>query len=218
MKFRSATPKALMGSVSVTNPEFGIAWNFFLYPVFSTGSLVPVRGLFWFHDEQTEGFVVVHNASGEPMKVSPRLEIGGQSYFAESFWLRGGEFRKFQLRRTLRLLGLGNVPAGGIEFRYEGVPDALKAHGVLFNKRGFSTEIDFLRADVWEKDREVGLRTPRFAVGRADPVLGLPQRTEFRPVLVLHNFWQNPADVTLAVSYRTGEGQQELTIPGRQRW
>jgi hypothetical protein len=45
VKFRSSSPKALMGSVSVTNPDFGIAWNFFLYPVFSTGPLVPVRGL-----------------------------------------------------------------------------------------------------------------------------------------------------------------------------
>ncbi len=215
VKFRASTPKALMGSVSVTNPERGIAWNFFMYPVFAAGPLVPVRGVFWFHDEGTDGFVVLHNASEEPMKVSPRLQISGRSYAVSPFWLRSGQFHKFPFRRALRSIGLRDVTAGGIEFSYEGVPDALKAHGVLFNNHGFSAEIDFLRADVWQQERAVGLRTPRFATGRADPVLGLPQGTKFRPLLALHNFWPNPTDISLAVGYRTGEGQQELTIPVR---
>ncbi len=215
VKFRASTPKALMGSVSVTNPERGIAWNFFMYPVFAAGPLVPVRGVFWFHDEGTDGFVVLHNASEEPMKVSPRLQISGRGYAVSPFWLRSGQFHKFPFRRALRSIGLRDVTAGGIEFSYEGVPDALKAHGVLFNNHGFSAEIDFLRADVWQQERAVGLRTPRFATGRADPVLGLPQGTKFRPLLALHNFWPNPTDISLAVGYRTGEGQQELTIPVR---
>ena len=117
------------------------------------------------------------------------------------------------LRRELRSLGLEQVSAGGIELTYKGPSDAVKAHGVLFNNLGFSTEIDFHLQNTGEEERVLTMRTPRFGIGRADPALGLPTTTTFEPTLALHNFAKSELAVTLSVGYRTEEGAQELQIP-----
>jgi hypothetical protein len=57
------------------------------------------------------------------------------------------------------------------------------------------------------------LQTPRFAVGKADPRLGLPASTIFEPVIVMHNFDANALDLTLTVGYGEGESAQHLNIP-----
>lgn len=205
--------QALMGSVSVTNPEQGIAWVFRLYPSAPDFPVVPVRGLFWFPDENTDGFIAVQNASEEYIDVSPLFHIAGESHSAPSFRLAPGQGSKLELRKELRRLGLEQVTAGGIEFTYEGPSDALKLHGVLFNNQGFSTEIDFHLQNTGEEERVLTMRTPRFGIGRADPALGLPTTTTFEPTLALHNFAKSELAVTLSVGYRTEEGAQELQIP-----
>lgn len=212
VKFNGPNLQALMGSISVTNPERGIAWNFRLYPVIPLPA-APIRGLFWFHDERTDGFVALQNASEEFISVTPRFDIAGATYPLAPLSLAPGQGFKLELRRELQKLGLSDVTAGGIEFTYQGPPDALKAHGVLFNNHGFSAEVDFNRYDTWTEPRKVTLRTPRFAVGKADPALGLPAATTFDSILALHNFNRHELPVTVSVGYRSGGAAQELQIP-----
>jgi len=202
-----------MGGISVTNPDRGIAWNFRLYNVDPSLPVLPLRGLFWFHDEETDGFVAVQNASEEFISVTPRFHIAGTFYPLAPVSLASGQGFKLELRRELRPLGLADVNAGGIEFLYEGPPDALKAHGVLFNGRGFSAEVDFSPFAEWPDRHAVTLRTPRFAVGRADPALGLPARTRFDAYLALHNFNQHDLAVTVTAGYQEAGSTQEHQIP-----
>ena len=217
VKFGGPNNAALMGSISVTNPERGIAWNFRLYPVKPTLAVTPVRGLFWFPDEDTDGFVAVQNASEEFITVLPKLQIASAFYSLAPISLGSGQGFKLELRKELRKLGLGEAMAGGIDFSYQGPPDALKAHGVLFNNRGFSAEIDFTRSDSSPEPQVLALRTPRFAIGKADPALGLPEPTIFEPVLALHNFSTQGLAVTLSVGYRAGgivkEAQVSISLP-----
>jgi hypothetical protein len=167
--FASENESALMGSISVTHPERGIAWNFRLYPTVPERGLAPVRGLFWFYDQHTDGFVAVQNASEQYLSLTPRFYLDSQVYALDPLSLAPGQGFKLELRKELRRLGLEEVSAGGIEFTYDGPPDALIAHGVLFNNHGFSTEIDFTRFDQLPEQRTWMLRTPRFALGPADP-------------------------------------------------
>jgi hypothetical protein len=89
----------------------------------------------------------------------------------------------------------------------------LKAHGALFNNQGFSAELDFHLRDARGEERPITLRTPRFAIGPADPALGLPTPTRFEPGLALHNFAESELPLTVAVGYRTEDGAEELQIP-----
>lgn len=70
VEFVGPNPSAIMGSVSVTNPRRGIAWNFFLYPERLGLGIAPVRGLFWFPDHKADGFVAVQNLSAQAMTVT----------------------------------------------------------------------------------------------------------------------------------------------------
>jgi hypothetical protein len=211
--FTGHHPSNLMGAITVTNPERGIAWNFRLYPSFPELPVAPVRGLFWLYDGETDGLVAAQNASEEFITLHPSFDIAGTSHPLPPVPLAPGQSFLLSLRRELERLGLSEVRLGGIEFTYEGPGDALQAHGALFNQRGFSAEIDFHRFTRWDERRDFTQRTPRFALGRADPVLGLPAPTVFEPVLLLHNFNRHPLDVTLAVGYRTADGPQETQIP-----
>lgn len=145
VRFAAANNAAIMGSITVSNPEEGIAWNFRFHPVNPTLSVAPVRGVFWLRDEATDGFVAAQNASEEFITLTPRFDINGTQHSLPPSRLAPGQTLKLKLRESLRALGLDNTTAGGIEFVYEGPPDALKAHGVTFNRKGFSAEFDFLR-------------------------------------------------------------------------
>jgi hypothetical protein len=145
--------------------------------------------------------------------VSPRFEISSQSYPVAPISLASGQGFKFELRKILNQLGLKQATAGGIEFTYQGAPDALKAHGVLFDDQGYSAEIDFIRYDSSADTETYSLRTPRFAIGPADAVLGLPPQTSFEPTLVLHNFESNPLAANLVVGYMQGNTPQTVAIP-----
>ena len=137
----------------------------------------------------------------------------GQSYPLPSVALRPDQGLKLDLRKELKALGLDGAEAGGLELSYEGPGDALKAHGVLFDKKGFSAEIDFTRYARWDESQALTLRTPRFAVGKADPQLGLPAPTVFEPTVALHNFNSRPLEVALVAGYTQGDIPQEVTIP-----
>lgn len=213
VEFVAPTPSALMGSVSVANPERGIAWNFFLYPLRSGLPIAPLRGVFWFPNSGADGFVAMQNVSEEFLSMAPRFHIAGQAYPLAPISLAPGQGHKLNFRAELRKLGVDDVTGGGIELRYEGVADALKAHGVLFDNRGFSAEVDFTRFESWDEAQTVTLRTPRFAVGQADSRLGLPVPTVFEPVLALHNFNAHALDVTLLVGYRVGTENYQQSIP-----
>ncbi|MFQ5926045.1 MAG: hypothetical protein ACE5MH_01275, partial [Terriglobia bacterium] len=204
---------ALMGGVSMTNPEQGIGWNFRLYLTDPDSELLPVAGLFWFPDPESDGFVAAQNASEDFLAINPSFRIGGESFPLPPIQLAPGQGYKLELRKALRQLGLNEVTAGTVEFTFQGTPDALKAHGVLFNQRGFSTEIDFHRVATWPSEQTFTLRTPRFALGAADPRLGLPAATFFEPTLALQNFSDAELAVTLAVGFRTTEAPQELQFP-----
>ena len=210
--FEGPNESALMGSISVTNPQKGLAWNFRLYLTHTNLLAVPVRGLFWFPNRKADGFVAVQNASEGFITVTPRFHVGGEVHSLPPTALAPGQGYKLELRKELRRLGLNNVSAGGIEFTYEGVADALKAHGVLFDRQGFSAEIDFATVGVLPEEDTFTLRTPRFAIGPADPRLGLPARTVFEPSLALHNFGADELEVTLSVGYRTEEGAEEVPL------
>ncbi|MGH9579404.1 MAG: hypothetical protein ACRD2R_00295, partial [Terriglobales bacterium] len=212
--FHSENPSALMGSVSVSNPEKGIAWNFFLYPrrTDPEAGAVPVRGVFWFPNKKADGFVALHNVSDATAFVTANFQVKGRSYALPELALPAGLGQKLELRKELRSLGLSEASAGGVEFTYRGAPDALKAHGVLFDGRGFSAEMDFTRLEYYEQSRTVYLRTPRFALGAADPKLGLPLSTRFQPTVALHNFGQRELIATLKVGYPGGQGTQEIAL------
>jgi hypothetical protein len=155
----------------------------------------------------------LQNASEEFMAVFPRFEIDGQSYPLGPLQLGPGQGQKLELRGELRRVGLQDVTAGGIQLSYEGVAGALRAQGVVFNRRGFSAEIEFLAAHSVEEPRNFALRTPRFALGSAAPVLGLSPQTRFEPFLVMYNFRPYTIPLELHVGFRTGDGPQEMTIP-----
>ncbi len=213
VRFGARNNAGIMGSIAVSNPEQGIAWNFRLYPVNPTLSVAPVRGVFWLRDEATDGFVAAQNASEEFITITPRFDINGTKHHLPPSQLTPGQTLKLELRNSLRTLGLEDATAGGLEFVYDGPPDAVKAHGVTFDRKGFSAEFDFLRYAAWEEEQTVDLKTPRFAIGVADPTLGLPGRQMFEPTLVLHNFNRHELAVNLAFGYREGSGARETRVP-----
>jgi hypothetical protein len=211
--FNAATPSALMGSVSVANPVLGTAWNFFLYAQRPDPAPLPLRGVFWFPNDQSDGFIALQNISQSPVSISPRFEVNSHSYPITAITLASGQGLKFELRKELNKLGLKDATAGGIEFTYQGTPDAVKAHGALFDDRGFSAEMDFIRYDSSTDGQTFSLRTPRFAIGQADPILGLPSQTTFEPVVAFHNFESDSLNITLLVGFMQGNTQQTVTIP-----
>jgi hypothetical protein len=211
--FNAPTPSALMGSISVANPALGTAWNFFLYAQRPDPTPLPLRGIFWFPNNQSDGFIALQNISGSPVSISPRFEINSHSYTDTAITLASGQGLKFELRKELNKLVLKDATAGGIEFTYQGAPDAVKAHGALFDDRGFSAEIDFIRYDSSTDGQTFSLRTPRFAIGQADPILGLPSQTTFEPVVAFHNFESDPLNITLLAGFMQGDTPQTVTIP-----
>lgn len=211
--FLAPNDQALMGTVSVTNPTNGIAWNFRLYTVNSSNPAAPVRGLFWFPDEKTKGLVEIQNASEDFITVSPSFEIKGAKYSLPPTRVAPDQGFTLDLREELRKLGLVSIRAGGIELAYDGPGDALKAHEVLFNREGFSTEVDLLPSQSHKISHPLALRTPQFAVGPADPRMGLPPETSFEPTLVLHNFESSELSATLFVNFHNGGTPAEKQFP-----
>jgi hypothetical protein len=183
VEFTSENSSAIMGSITVQNRRQGLAWNFFLYPALAT-AVQPLRGVFWFPDRRADGFVAIQNLSEEVILLEPVFHVSGGQHAVEPIRLPASGGVKFELRRELRRLGMRDVEAGGLELRYQGPPGALQAHGVLFDEEGFSTEVDFLRYGESLERKTFAYRTPRFAVGAADPRLGLPPRTRFQSYLV----------------------------------
>lgn len=213
VEYEGPNATSLMGSVSVTNPAQGIAWSFFLYPAYQATSIAPLQGLFWFPNRKTEGMVLLHNISGSGMTVHPRVEVSGASYLLPDVTLRGEELVKLDLRKALRHLDPDRPAAGGIELTYEGEPDSLRAHGLLFDGQGFSTQVDFNRVVSLIEPQELTYHTPRFAIGEADPILGVPQKTKFEPRLILHHFGDGQLEVVASLSFRNETGPQEVAIP-----
>jgi hypothetical protein len=177
VEFTGPNPLALMGSISVTNLEQGIAWNFFLYPrrTDAEAEAAPLRSVFWLPSNQADGFVAGQNVSESNLTLTPVFQIEGRSYPLAAMVLGPEQGFKLELRKELRRLGLANVRAGGIQLSYQGEPDGLKAHGALFDGNGFSAEMDFLRYQQADPGQTFYLRTPRFAIGPADAMLGLPR-------------------------------------------
>jgi hypothetical protein len=212
VEYNGPNSASIMGGVSVVNLDQKLAWNFILYPPRPGSDPAPLQGLFWFPDEDTDGFVAVQNVTESSLTLTPALQIAGANYPATPAVLGPGQLYKLDLRRELRRLGLQGVVAGGIELTYQGEPDGIRAHGVLFNRKGFSAEIDFLRRNTPPAPETFFLRTPRFAFGPADPALGLPPRTDFAPFLALHNFGHYPMNLTLKVGYAVDSQTQEVEI------
>jgi hypothetical protein len=176
-------------------------------------SKAPVRGLFWFDDKDSDGFVALQNVSDQHISLTPRFQVTGTTYSLPTVDLAPNQGLKLDLRKELRHLGLDEATAGGIELAYEGPSDSVKAHGVLFDRKGFSAELDFTRYEEMEEKQTLSLRTPRFAIGTADPELGLPAKTTFDPVAALHNFHDTPLDVNLAVGFPDGQTTKQVNIP-----
>ena len=220
VSFRAPSASSLMGGVSIVNPERGIAWNFRLYGRAAALPLAPLVGAFWFYDSQSDGFVAMQNVSEETIHVTPRLYVNGAVHTLAPFRLWSDQVYKLELGKELRNLGLTGVRAGGIELAYEGPSEALVAHGALFNGRGFSSEITFLRRASGTGEHSFSVRTPRVAIGSADPRLGLPAPTSFEPLLALANFGDNSLPVQLTVGFQAEEGKPGGGIaccPRRQR-
>jgi hypothetical protein len=223
VEFEATTPSAVMGGVSVINEGKGIAWNFVLYPTSPLFPVAPLRGVFWFHNQKTKGFVVAHNGSNSVATARPRFEISGKTYPLAARVLQPGQGMKLDLRAELEGLGLADVAEGGVEIAYDGEPDALKAHGVLFDGKGLSAEIDFYRSFLSSEPQTFAFRTPRFATGEADPRLELPPSTTFEPILALHNFDSRPLPLDIAIrpdssTNNQDESVQQLVIaPGETR-
>lgn len=193
----------------MSNPEKRLAWNFFLYPAGGT-EVQPLRGVFWLPNHKADGFVAIQNVSEENVRVEPTFHAAGTKHGLEPVYLAAGQGLKLDLRRELRKLGLNKSDAGGLELAYSGPPGALRAHGVLFDGRGFSTEIDFLAYGEAAEPRTFAYRTPRFAIGTADPKLGLPRRTSFQSYLVLHNFNGYLHDLDIFVAGQQGNDLREV--------
>lgn len=212
IEYDGPNSSALMGSVSVTNPEKGIAWSFFLYPGYRGLSNAPLQGVFWFPSRETEGIVVLHNVSESSMTIHPRVQAGELNINLAPITLGAEQLTKLDLRRALRGFARQLPRAGGIELTYEGEPDALRAHGLLFDGEGLSTQVDFNRVASAAEPQQLSYHTPRFAAGHADPVLGLPRETKFEPFLVVHNFDREQSGEIL-VSFQGENGPQEISIP-----
>lgn len=155
----------------------------------------------------------MQNITESFLTVTPSFQLAGAVYPATPASLAPGQSYKLELRKELRKLGLQGVTSGGIELTYQGEPDGIRAHGVLFNGKGFSAEVDFLRRNTLPAPETFFLRAPRFAFGPADPALGLSPRTAFNPYVVLHNFGHYPMSLGLKVGYADGSRTQEVGIP-----
>ncbi len=211
--FAAPNDHAVMGSVSVTNQSASTAWNFRLYAADPLIPAAPLRGLFWLPNENTKGFIAIQNTSEEFITVSPQFDVDGQSHPIPSNRIAPGSGWKLDLREELHKLHLENAHAGGIELAYQGPGDALQAHEVAFDDVGFSSEVDFLPAQSMDMTQSWALRTPQFAIGKADPRLGLPPDTQFEPTMVLHNFDTVPVSATLAVGFKLGDAPKEKLFP-----
>jgi hypothetical protein len=212
--------QALMGNVSVISQQHGIAWNFRLYGLAPTPTPSPVRGVFWFPDEHTQGFVAAQNTSDDFMNVQPIFEIAGRTYQLPSTRVGPDQGFKIDLRRELRGLGLKDIDRGGIQLAYDGQGGALIAHEVLFNNTGFSTEVDLLPQTDAGMDQSVTLRTPQFAIGPADNRLGLPDKAVFQPTLALHNFAPVAVTANVAVGFQVNSQWSGDAVynAGNQTW
>ena len=202
VKYESGDPTALMGGISVVNPEAGIAWDFRLYSVYPELAGRPLRGVFWLPNKEADGFIAIQNVNEAATIVSPKLVVDGASIQLPPFELAPESGRKLYLRKYLEDAGIKKAAAGGIELSSSGAGSPLIAHGVLFDMRGFSAEID-MRPQLGNGERKVyALRTPRAAIGPADPTLGLGRDVSFTPTLILHNFAAAPVatDLLLATS------------------
>ncbi|MGH9813388.1 MAG: hypothetical protein ACRD4T_09670, partial [Candidatus Acidiferrales bacterium] len=213
VSFRAPSASSLMGGVSIVNPERGIAWNFRLYGRAPALPLAPLVGAFWFYDSQSDGFVAMQNVSDETVYVTPRFYVNGAVHTLAPIRLWSDQVYKLELGKELRNLGLTGVRAGGIELAYQGPSEAVVAHGALFNRRGFSAEITFLRRASGPEEHPFSVRTPRVAIGPADPRLGLPASASFEPLLALANLGESSLSVRLTVGFQTVEGNQELELP-----
>ncbi len=213
--FDSGNASAIMASVSVKNPDRGIAWNFFLYPdgYWPEETVSPLQSAFWLPSSRADGFVAIQNVSDATATLTPRFHVNGAVHQGSPTSLLAGQGFKLELRRELRRLGLDHVDAGGIEITYQGAPGAILAHGVLFDNQGFSAEMDFLPETALEESTDFFYRTPRLALGPADPALGLPERTKFKPTLVLHNFKSYPVSLNLSLGPSAGSTPTPATIP-----
>ena len=213
VEYDGPNSSALMGSVSVVNPEKGIAWSFFLYPAYRGLSNAPLAGVFWLPTKKAEGVVLLHNTSKSVMTVFPALQVEGGTLSLDPVYLNAEQISKLNINQALKKYERDSLSAGGVELSYEGEPDALRAHGLLYDGRGFATQVDFNRVTSIREPQELTYHAPRFALGSADPALGLPRGTDFEPFLVLHNSADDAVAGEIFVSYRTPTSAEELRIP-----
>ncbi len=215
IRYSHTTESVFGANLTVLNVSKSLIYNFqFRMPDESTR----LEGLWWFYDQNTDGFVAVQNTSDAPIIATPILYAQERPYQLGQFHLQPHEMRLIELRKELRKLGLEAISEGGIRIE-SSKPGAVIAGGGLVNPEiGFSAPLRMDDPDMQAmRAKRLGqtLHALNVAIGADDPMMGmgLPPGTLMNPIMNLRNVAGEAIRVTPVFKYQDGNTTKSFALP-----
>lgn len=206
IRYRHETEGVFGANLTALNVTQSLIANF---PLRMPQGTERLEGIWWFLDQDTDGFVAAQNTSAATIEVTPTLYVRGRPHRLAPLELQPHEMKLIRLRQELRSLGLETAKEGGIQLE-SSIPEALIAGGSLMNPAiGFSSEMRFGDPRL-EAERVKALASSRtlhalnVSIGAPPPDMGLPDGSVLKPIMVLRNVEREMIRVQPVFKYRIG--------------
>ena len=210
----SHTTEGVFGAnLTVLNEAQSLVYNFQLQMPEQTNRL---EGLWWFPDQETDGFVAVQNASADPVTATPTLYIDQRPYQLKALRLQPHEMRLIELRHELRKLGLKNSRQGGIQLASSRAQAVIAGGGLAHPQIGFSAPVylnnqERLVAQV--KWLGQTLHALNVAIGAPAPDMEMPVGSILNPVMNLRNISNEEIRVQPVFKYQIDDTTGSVALP-----
>jgi hypothetical protein len=218
IRYHQLTEGVFGANLTVLNAPKSLIYNFqFRLPEMTS----TLEGLWWFYDNNTDGFIAVQNTSDKNVTVNPTLYVRQQRYQLELVQLGLHKTKLIELRRELQKLKSEDVSVGGIRLE-SSQSGAVVAGGGLSNPEiGFSAP---LRMDDPEmqamRAKRLGptLHALGVMIGADDPMMsmGLPSSARMNPIINLRNVSAETIQVTPVFRYQAGNMTKTFALKAIQ--
>jgi hypothetical protein len=214
--YRHTTHGALGASLTVLNEARSLIYNFSFQRPEQTSRL---EGLWWFLDQNTDGFTAMQNASGSEIRVTPTLYVKERAYRLNAVRLRPHETEVIHLRQELRKLGLDKSTEGGIQLASTSLGALVAGGGLVNPQRGFSAPLrmndpQMLAMHVERLGRTLHAISVPIGKDMPDMGMGLPDGSLMNPIMTLRNVSDKTISVQPVFKYEVGGGgSNSFTLP-----
>ena len=147
-----------------------------------------LEGLWWFYDNNTDGFIAVQNTSDKNVTVVPTVYVRQRPHQLELVQLGPHKTKLIELRRELRKLKTEDVSAGGIKLESSQSGAVIAGGGLSSPEIGFSAPLRMEDPEMQAmRAKRLGptLHALGVMIGADDPTMsmGLPSSARMNPII-----------------------------------